>query len=94
MRIASDFVMVVEMSERGLRFVSPDTYSLEEWIVADIALYCGRDRTVEGVIGRRQGDETVLMNMTGISFADVLLEQQALIRDFPLFGQGQPVGIL
>ena len=81
----TESVRVVEMSEGGLRFLGTESYEPGEIVLGKLGMYCGRSCAIKGEIGRIQGAETILCGMTGVAFSDVISEQTALIRDFPLF---------
>lgn len=75
---------VTELSEHGLRVLAgQQDLSIGQPIEAVVRLLHGVTRQVQARTDRFDEPELVLRNVRGISFADVLAEQRALVRDYP-----------
>ena len=54
-------------------------------VAGTLALCNGERYDVTSVVGRREGEETVLVQLVGVSFGAVMREQQHIVREFPDF---------
>ena len=82
--------IVTELSEKGIRFRAKlhgdkVPFSLTSEIEGTLVLATATIH-VTGVIGRRDGDELIVLDVTGVSFQRMLEEQRHLARVF-YFGE-------
>ena len=86
LRVAGEARIVTELSEGGVRVVGvPDTAASGEVVSGSLELCCGERYEVTAVVGRREDEECVLVQLTGVSFATVMREQQHLVQHHPTF---------
>lgn len=70
---------VLEVSEKGLRFVNDKDVKLAEWVRGTITFHDGDMSELEGRIVRKDGDEIALNLITPIPFPRILKEQRFVI---------------
>ena len=77
---------VTELSEGGVRVLelAPDL-AAGTAVAGTLALCNGERHDVTSVVGRREGEETVLVQLAGVSFGAVMREQQHLVTHFPSY---------
>ena len=79
-------LLVTELSEGGVRVRGfPEELATGTEVTGSLALCCGERYEVSAVVGRREGKECVLVQLTGVSFATVMREQQHLVQHHPTF---------
>lgn len=83
-RLGEAQLSVSELSEGGMRIVGMSAdVAAGTPVRGTMELCAGERRDVSAVVGRIDGDERVLIQLDGISFAVVMREQQHLVRRFP-----------
>ena len=70
---------VLEVSEKGLRFLNDKEVKLAEWVRGTIRFHDGELLDLEGRTVRKQGDEIALNLVTPIPFPRILKEQRFVI---------------
>ncbi|MGC6487685.1 MAG: hypothetical protein ACON4Z_08580 [Planctomycetota bacterium] len=77
---------VTELSEGGLRVHGvPEGVAAGSLFAGSLECCCGERHEVTAIVGRREGEECVLVELTGVSFAAVMREQQHLVQHHPTF---------
>ena len=76
---------VLELSEGGLRVVPADPQNMPDLtddVDIEISLPCGEPLRVKGRVARRDGKEVVVVDLRGVSFAEMLEQQRRLINKY------------
>lgn len=77
---------VTELSEGGVRVLGfAEDVAAGAPVSGELELCCGERHKVTAVVGRREAKECVLVELTGVSFASVMREQQHLVQQHPTF---------
>ena len=70
-----------------MRIVSAEqgdaTLPLGKSVSAELMLHDGSRLTIQGTVRRRDGEEWVIVDLEGISFARMLEEQRRLVKKYP-----------
>ena len=72
---------VAELSEGGMRIL--DGHGLRGPVAGKLEFSDGRTIRVAGRIGRRSNDVTVVRDLQGVTFAEMMNEQRRLVRIYP-----------
>jgi len=85
--IGEESFPVVDLCERGIRFMRKDNTSFEVGQLLKATITFAHKRTMElvGEILRVQGNETVVFLATRIPHGFILEEQRYLLKNFPGF---------
>ncbi|MCA9190029.1 MAG: PilZ domain-containing protein [Pirellulaceae bacterium] len=81
--IGSEERPVTEISEFGLRIGSHDVPNDNGTVTGEVHLATGDRLSVTGKIQRRHDDETVIVDVTGITTRHIIDEQRRLLRNYP-----------
>lgn len=86
--LAGERFEVTELSEGGLRLLREGgSLSLGHPVSGTLRLRCGESLSISGEVGRVEGDECVVLGLTGVSFGSVMREQQHLVATCPDYGR-------
>jgi hypothetical protein len=70
---------ILEVSEKGLKFLNDKKIKLAEWVRGTITFHDGECLDVEGRTVRKEGDEIVLSLIAPVPFPRILKEQRFVI---------------
>ncbi len=80
LRIRKHEFEVIDICERGLRFLNDKKAKFANWISATVTFFNGSCFKTEGRIIRKQKDEVALYLIASIPYPLIVKEQQFLIR--------------
>ena len=83
-RIAGHEAEVTELSEGGIRLRLLDGVEPGRQLAGLVRFADGHTARISGEVRRSDGDEVVLLLTIGISLKRMLIEQQKLIREYPV----------
>jgi hypothetical protein len=75
--------VVTELAEGGLRLLAPAPPQRDGIVCGVLRGTSGHEAKIVGLMLREEGDEIVLYQLRGVSFAFVLEEQRRLLKRYP-----------
>ena len=80
--------LVTELSEGGLRIMGLN--GPRGIVDGQLVFSDGRSQSVRGRVSRQCGQETIIAELSGVTFGDMMMEQRRLLAAYPFLCSTRP----